>query len=174
MKKVKLIDTQEIEYDTEDLFDILYDSQKDDADLFFELALEWYEKRYKTSVGAVLLSGQRSSHYGSISGNNQNGGTLIEITSKTNIARTIIKALPWAFDDILIEYNEKKISVNTYDHDGSNHTHVRFVPQSMLDSTIEYDFDLSTYVRYNGTDLKVVNKIMKNKPFKGNTFPELY
>lgn len=176
IKKITLINTFDLQStDDETTLDIMYKDQKDEADLFLELALDWYERKYHTTIGATLLSGQRSSHYGSICGNNQNGGILIDLKSRSNIISNIIDNISWSFDDILVEYTEdKKISITTYDHDGSNHTQLRFVPESILNSNIDPDFDVETYISYNGTDSKVVNKIMKNKPFTGNIFPNMY
>lgn len=174
--KLTLINTHDLQStDDEYTFDIMYQDQKDEADLFLELALDWYEKKYHTTIGATLLSGKRSSSYGSIAGNNQNGGILIDLKSRSNIISNIIDNISWSFDDILVEYtDDKKISITTYDHDGSNHTELRFVPESVLNSNIEPDFDVESYVYYNGIDSKVVNKIMKNKPFAGNIFPNMY
>jgi len=176
IKKITLINTFDLQStDDETIFDIMYQDQKDEADLFLELALDWYEHKYHTTIGATLLSGKRSSCYGSIAGNNQNGGILIDLASRSNIISNIINNISWSFDDIIVEYTEdKKISITTYDHDGSNHTQLRFVPESVLNSNIDPDFDVETYVYYNGTDSKVVNKIMKNKPFTGNIFPNMY
>lgn len=176
IKKLTLINTQDLQStDNEITFDIMYQDQKDEADLFLELALDWYEQKYHTTIGATLLSGKRSSGYGSIAGNNHNGGILIDLKSRSNIISNIIDNISWSFDDILVEYtDDKKISITTYDHDGSNHTELRFVPESILSSNIDPDFDVESYVYYNGTDSKVVNKIMKNKPFAGNIFPNMY
>lgn len=109
-----------------------YETAVDTANLELVTLIENYENRYHTTVQGILLTGSRTSHYGSISGNGASGGWYVDLTKLTaeypyQAIRNTVSG-----DDLEITIENNCLYVSTYDHDGSNSTVATFVTFSDL------------------------------------------
>lgn len=92
-------------------------------------AVEQHEKRYRTSVVALLAVNHRFSRYGAIGGNGAVGYRLIE--SNTDL-------LEFIRDDFEFEVNDNgELLLITGDHDGQNTIHFMPITESKRDKMYE-------------------------------------
>ena len=109
-------------------------------EVVLEDAVEQYEKRYRTSVVALLAVNYRFSHYGAIGGNGAVGYRLIE--SNTDLLELIR-------DDYEFKVGEGgELLLITGDHDGCNT--IRFMP--VTESKYDKMYNLFGELRYGFYD----------------------
>lgn len=119
---------------------------RDDKNIFFNFYDEirdWFEERYKTQVYYLLLLSERSSHYGSIGGNDSQGYKIIN---------DISEVFDMECDDVVIYVKNGIINIEYHDHDGVDRTELRLVSYGVYDREEElhgtYNVDSSIYDKY--------------------------
>lgn len=112
-----LIEIDEYDYDLDE-----YVSYEETV---FQDAVEQYEKRYNTSVVALLAVNHRFSRYGAIGGNGAVGYRLIE--SNTDLLELIRNDFEFRISD------NGELLLITGDHDGCNTIHFMPITESKYD-----------------------------------------
>lgn len=93
-----------------------------------QVAVEQYEKRYRTEVVALLLEGHRSSRYGSICGHGQTGYRLIETAQE-------LESMFHRYDNFdMVDSMTDALTIVLYDHDGSTTFNLMPITQSKIDA----------------------------------------
>ena len=153
MKNMIIMDTTDEIFYT-DYDGLEYETAVDDANLELVKLIQKYENRYHSDVQGILLTGSRTSRYGSIGGNGARGGWYVDLTKLVTIgdkkksyylANRPYQAIRNTVlgDDLEITVENNHLHVSTYDHDGSNSTIATFVTFSDLQKLGNFEY-LST------------------------------
>lgn len=130
-----------------ELEDMAYDSISDILNdeinyIQYELNqfIKRYEKRYNTTIDALLFTGTRSSHYGSIGGNGAElGGTAKDLMD------LLQQLTP---DEFTINIEDNTLQIATHDHDGTNYLNMILITENESDKAYNSNTDIRDMFRY--------------------------